>query len=448
MLEFKLMKRRVFILALLAVAVIAIAYFALGRNSPKRYITQKVARGEVSLVVSATGTVNAVTTVQVGSQVSGVISKIFVDFNSRVKKGQAIAQIDPEPFRARVAQSKANLEGLKASLDNAMVNIEATKAEVENARANVEGAKADVEKARVQVEDAKRNMDRVEGLWKEGLIAERDRDTAQTNYETALAQLKGALARKEASLAQLTSAQAQLKVAEAQRSVAIAQVNQGKATLEATQLDLSHTTIISPVEGIVVSRNVDVGQTVAASLQAPTLFLIAQDLTKMQVNASVSEADIGLVREGGEATFTVDAYPGMTFKGRITQVRNAPIIIQNVVTYDVIIEVENKELRLKPGMTANVTIPIVKKANVLKIPTSALRFKPNLKGKGGQGVWVLTGKGELKEVPVKIGIRDGTFAELLEGDIKEGQEVVVGIAPGKKETLTPPGFGPLRRMRF
>lgn len=446
------MKRRVFILALLAIIVIAIAYFALGRNSPRRYITQKVERGEVSEVVSATGTVNAVTTVQVGSQVSGVISKIFVDFNSRVKKGQTIAQIDPEPFKARVSQARAALEGSKASLEDAMADIEAMRAGVENARANLERAKAEVEKARVQVEDARKNLRRVEGLWKEGLIAEKDRDTAHVNHETALAQLKIYEASREAAMAQYNSTQAQLKVGEARYKNALAQVRQAEATLEAAQLDLSHTAIVSPVYGIVVSRNVDIGQTVSASLQAPTLFLIAQDLTSMQVNANISEADIGRVKEGSEATFTVDAYPGMTFKGVVSQIRNAPIIIQNVVTYDVIIEVENKDLRLKPGMTANVTIPIIKKANVLKIPTSALRFKPNLKGKGdkekGQSVWVLTGKGGLKEVPVKIGIRDGTFAELLEGDIKEGQEVVVGIAPGKKETLTPPGFGPLRRMRF
>lgn len=403
------------------------------------------------MAVSATGTVNAVTTVQVGSQVSGVISKIFIDFNSRVKRGQAIAQIDPDPFKAKVSQARANLEALRASAENALANVEAIRAGVENARANVERAKADLEKAMVQMEDAKRNLDRIERLWKDGLIAEKDRDTAQTNYATAITQIKASQASVESALAQHNSTQAQLKVAEAQYRSALAQVRQGEAILEAAQLDLGHTTIISPVDGIVVSRSVDVGQTVAASLQAPTLFLIAQDLTKMQVNANISEADIGLVREGSEVTFTVDAYPGMIFKGRITQVRNAPIIVQNVVTYDVIIGVENPELKLKPGMTANVTIPIVKKENVLKIPTAALRFKPDPKGgKGkGQSVWVLTGKEGLKEVSVKIGVRDGNFAELLEGDLKEGQEVVIGVTSKReKESLRPPGFGGLQRMRF
>ncbi|MBI5286062.1 MAG: efflux RND transporter periplasmic adaptor subunit [Deltaproteobacteria bacterium] len=447
------MKRKLLIFTILTIVVVAVVYLVLGRNSPKRYITAKVERGDVREVVSATGTVNAVTTVQVGSQVSGVIRQILVDFNSRVKKGQVIAYVDPDPFKARVDQARASLEASKATLENVMANIEAVKGEVENARANVEATKADIEKDKVQVEDTRRSLNRIERLWNEGLIAEKEKDTAQANYETALAQMKAAQAKAESALAQHNSTQARLKVAEAQRKNALAQVRYSEAVLEAAQLDLSHTTIISPVDGIVISRNVDVGQTVAASLQAPTLFLIAQDLTKMQVNTNISEADIGRVREEDEATFTVDAYPEVVFSGRITQIRNSPVIVQNVVTYDVVIAVDNKELRLKPGMTANAIIPVVKKEDVLKIPIATLRFKPDIKkdkgDKGrGQGIWILTEKGELKEVPVKTGIRDGNFVELLEGDIKEGQEVVTGVVEEKKKAITLPGFGQLQRMRF
>ncbi len=302
--------------------VIAVAGFFLfrGKGNEPKFRFDKVARGDIEMAVTATGTVNPVTTVLVGTQVSGTIKNIYVDFNSPVKKGQLIARIDPALFEAQVNQARANLFSAKANL----------------------------EKAEATLVDAKRTMDRNKELFSKNLVARSDLDTAETNYETAKASV----------------------------SAAKSQVAQSEAALSSAETNLYYTKIISPVDGIVVSRNVDVGQTVAASFQTPTLFSIAQDLTKMQIDTNVAEADIGKVKVGQDVEFTVDAYSDITFKGKVLQVRNAPITVQNVVTYDVVIQVGNPEFKLKPGMTANVSIIISIKKDVLKIPNAALRFKP------------------------------------------------------------------------
>lgn len=357
------------------VIVIAVAGFVLFRgngNEPK-FRFDKITKGDVEMAVTATGTVNPVTTVLVGTQVSGTIKNIYVDFNSPVKKGQLIAQIDPALFEAQVNQARANLLSVKAN----------------------------VEKAEASEVDAKRTMERNKELVSKNLIAQSDFDTAETNYETAKASV----------------------------SAAKAQVKQSAAALSSTETNLFYTKIISPVDGIVVSRNVDVGQTVAASFQTPTLFSIAQDLTKMQIDTNVAEADIGNVKVGEDVEFTVDAYPDITFKGKVWQVRNAPITVQNVVTYDVVIQVNNPELKLKPGMTANVSIIISIKKDVLKIPNAALRFRPAEKGKTapqqkGSAVWVLE-QGKPKRVPITTGISDGSYTELVSGGLSEGQELIV-----------------------
>ena len=355
--------------------VIAIAGFLLFRgngNEPK-FRTEKIVRGDIEMSITATGTVNPVTTVLVGTQVSGTIKKIYVDFNSPVKKGQLIALIDPALFEAQVNQAKANLLSAKANL----------------------------EKAEATVVDAKRTMDRNKELLAKTLIAQSDFDTAETNYETSKASV----------------------------SAAKSQVGQTEAALSLAETNLHYTKIVSPVDGIVVSRNVDVGQTVAASFQTPTLFSIAQDLTKMQIDTNVDEADIGKVKVRQDVEFTVDAYPDITFKGKVWQVRNAPITVQNVVTYDVVINVDNPEFKLKPGMTANVSIIISIKKDVLKIPNAALRFKPVEKDKTtaqakGSGVWILE-KDKPKRIPVSLGISDGNYTELVSGKISEGQELIV-----------------------
>ena len=374
------------------------------------YRTAAVERGSLSRLVTATGTVNPVGTVQVGSQVSGTIKEIFADFNSPVERGQRVAQIDPRPFTFKMKQAEANL---------------AT-------------ARAQVEKDRADLDFKRQVLKRTRELFERNLIAKQDVEAAERDYEQIGAQL------------QLDQAR----------------VAQETAALEEARVNLGYTDIVSPVDGIVVSRNVDVGQTVASSFQTPVLFLIARDLTKMQVNANVSESDIGVVAEGQRVFFTVDAYPERTFWGEVTQVRNAPQTVQNVVTYDVVVSVDNADLALKPGMTANISIISVHRENVLKVPLAALRFRPpGLKTPGRspetqrepsmaggvneaqtehKEVWVLTKDHTLQAVPVRIGIDDERFAELLDGNLSEGMRVVtaINISPQDASARTSlPGFG-------
>ena len=348
-----------------------------GQQQPPHYLTVAVERGTITTTVNATGIVNAVTTVQVGTQVSGTILKLLVDFNSPVKEGEIIAQIDPAPLATKVAQGRANVASATAGVQVAQATTVNAKAAVETAQANAESARANVEKSKVALADARRILERNKEMARKSLIAQNDLDTAQATYDGAVAQLKASEAQLEATAGQFKSALAQQRLAAAQEMAAAAQVDQAKATLQAAELDLEHTTIRAPVNGIVVSRSVDVGQTVAASLQAPTLFLIAQDLTQMQVDTNVSEADIGRVQVGQTATFTVDAYQNTTFTGQVTQVRNAPITVQNVVTYDAVVQVANPDLQLKPGMTANISFLIAERKDVVRVPTAALRFQPD-----------------------------------------------------------------------
>lgn len=392
-----------FIAAALAVG----GYFYFKKPPKPQYKTQKVERGTIVSTVSATGTLNAVVTVQVGTQVSGTLSQLYVDFNSKVRKGQAIAQIDPALFQSAVQQS----------------------------RGNVLNAEANVAKARVTVADAKRTLGRNRQLLKEGIISQSDYDAAQTAYDSALAGVQGA----EAALLQ------------------------ARGSLKQAETNLRYATIRSPVDGIVVSRNVDVGQTVAASFQTPTLFTIAQDLTKMQIDTSVDESDISRLKVGQTANFSVDAYQEQQFRGFVTQIRNAPVVTQNVVTYVAVISVDNRDLKLKPGMTANVSVQTQKKDDVIKIPSAALRFKPkplkdekgSKKGKGGavsdgsgqpakgakgagkgggQKVYLLGPQGDAIAVPITTGITDGSFVELVSGNVKEDDDVIVEqVMPGKQQ---------------
>lgn len=355
---------------------------------PVLYKTTPVDRGPISSIVTATGTINPVVSVLVGSQVSGKISKLFVDFNSAVTQGQTLAQIDPQPFKARLNQ----------------------------ARAAVKSARGNLAKAKNMTVQRRLERDRMAALRPEAFVSQADLDLAETN---------------------LRDAQANVEIVQAQ-------LDQAQATLASAELDLGYTTIYSPVNGIVVSRNVDVGQTVAATFQTPTLFVIAQDLTQMQVNANVSESDIGGVAEGKPAHFRVDAYPKQFFEGTVAQVRNAPISIQNVVTYDVVITVDNSELKLKPGMTANVTIVTARKENPLRVPNGALRFRmPNVPlDKKASRVWVLDPDNRPRQVDVATGIADSLSTEIMEGPLKEGDLVIVGIETAEEQAQKklPPGF--------
>jgi HlyD family secretion protein len=324
-------------------------YGMAGREEPsQRYRKARVERGDLSFAVTATGTINPVVTVLVGSQVSGTIKALHADFNSLVKEEEVVAQIDSAIFEAQVEQAQANLQSARAN--------------VLNAQANLQNAQANMVKCDVAVVDARRTLDRNRELMAKGAVAQAALDSAQTGHDSAVATRD--------------CAKAQIETAKAQTEAAKAQTEQARAALKVAETNLRYTTIRSPVNGIVISRNVDVGQTVAASLQAPTLFTIAKDLTEMQVDTNVSEADIGNILRGQDATFTVDAYPERTFRGKVSEIRNAPISVQNVVTYDVVVLVDNKDLKLKPGMTANVSILLAQREAVLKVSNAALRFQP------------------------------------------------------------------------
>src|SRR5574337_341334 len=308
------------------IATIVASIYFLGSTESIQYKTEKIDRGNISKYVTATGTINPVRTVIIGSQVTGLISKLYADFNSVVKVGQIVAQIDPVPFEHRVKQAEATLATAIAS----------------------------VEKAKVNSKNNRRNYHRSKKLFAKKVVSIEELDSARTTYEAGLADVR----------------------------LAEAQVLQAKAALEIAKTDLEHTVIISPLNGIVISRNVDVGQTVVSSFQTPTLFNIAEDLVHMQVNTNVDEADIGMVKVGQDAKFTVDAFPEDFFEGKVVEIRMAPIIFQNVVTYNTLINVNNSSLKLKPGMTANTSILVAKAENVLKVPNASLRYTPseNLKG--------------------------------------------------------------------
>lgn len=382
------MKKTIAVVLILIATVIG-GYLLLKKDKDTvKYRTEKVTRGDIISSVTATGTVNPVTTVLVGTQVSGTIKHIYVDFNSPVKKGQIVAQIDPATFEAQVEQSRANLLA----------------------------AQSNIQKAEATLIDAKRTLERNRLLFSKGLIARSDLDSAETNYETA----------------------------KAQAETAKAQAEQAKASLKMAETNLMYTRIVSPVDGIVISRNVDVGQTVAASFQTPTLFTIAQDLTKMEIHCNVSEADIGRVKTGQTAEFTVDAYPDTIFKGKVYQIRNAPITVQNVVTYDVVVKVENPDLKLKPGMTANISIIVETKRDILKIPNAALRFRPPEMEKDkrplkGKGVWMID-NGKLTRREITLGISDGSYTEVRSG-LNEGDSVIVeALTKEREKPVTGPRF--------
>ena len=378
-------RKRVMLLlfGLLILAAAGYALFGRGAKGALQFRFTRLERGPLISTVSSSGTLNAVTTVQVGSQVSGQIKQLFVDFNSPVKREQVIARLDPELFETKVNQAKADLAAVEAGVLNQLAQLKRAEAEVENARASVAAARAQIAKAKVAVLDGRRNLKRRRELFGQALVPESDLNTAEAVYEAAVAQAEASAAEEKGKRASLRSEEAQLKVVEAQLENARALVRQKRASLRQAEVDLGHTVIRAPVDGVVVSRNVDVGQTVAASLQAPTLFVIAQDLTEMQVITNVDEADIGRVRVGQRATFLVDSFVGRDFEGEVLQIRKAPKVEQNVVTYDVVVSAKNSDLALLPGMTANVRIVTDQKEGVLKVPNTALRFRMPADGSAG-----------------------------------------------------------------
>ena len=367
------MKHRVFlIICVLAVVTVTVAayYRTSGGENGAQYATAPVTRGSVIETVDATGTLQAVTTVQVGTQVSGTIKALYADYNSVVKKGQVIAELEPSLFQAQVDQARASLSKLQA----------------------------DVERARVDVSDTQVKLTRAQELAQRQLIAQSDLDTAQTAAQSAQAALRSAQA----------------------------QVEQGRATLNQAEVNLAHTIIRAPIDGVVISRSVDVGQTVAASMQAPTLFVIANDLTHMQVNASVDESDIGRVKTGESVSFKVDAYPDETFTGTVSQVRLEPKTTSNVVSYITLIDVPNPDLKLKPGMTATVTMEVGRADDVERVPNAALRFRGSAQH---PRVWVLQ-DGQPHPIAVQPGVSNGTVTAITGAALPEGAQVITGQTGG------------------
>jgi HlyD family secretion protein len=491
-------------------------YFWGNQSGTPQYMTAKVERGSLRNTVTATGTLQAVTTVQVGSQASGTLSALYADFNSVVKKGQVIAQLDPSVAKAQVDQSRANLQQARASLQQSIASVAGSRAGVNDAQAKalaasstvqnnqsgVSSAQANVSVLKAQLDDALAFLKQQDYLMKSGVIAQRDYDLANTAYKTAQArynqanaQLNQAILSEKSSAssgiaqskAQVQQSQAQVQQSQAQVQQAQAQVQQAEAALRLAEVNLGHTTITSPIDGVVVSRDVNVGQTVAASLSAPTLFTIANDLTQMQVIANIDQADIGLVEQAKSVKFAVDAFPGKEFEGKLQQMRLNPQNVQNVVTYNVVIDVSNPEQKLKPGMTANLTITIDERNNVLKVPNSALRFTPTdasgqrigrgtgsggnaggqrrqqtdnanaatgsgsqsqpgaqaqTNGQGGERqfappsapvlagqtriIWVMGQDGKPQSRRIKVGLSDGASTEAVEGSLQEGELVVTG----------------------
>jgi len=429
------MKKRLMVAAAAVAAVtvtVVVYYSASGSAEGPRLNTTAVSRGAVVETVSATGTLEAVETVEVGTQVSGTIKALYADYNDRVRKGRVIAQLEPSLFETQVEQARATVQRLQA----------------------------DVESRKVQLADAELKLRRARELSARQLIPATDLETAEANMRQAEASLK--------------AAQAQLV--------------QGLASLNQTQVNMGHTTIVAPIDGIVVSRNVDVGQTVAASMSAPTLFVLARDLTRMQVNAKIDEADIGRIQPGQAVEFAVDAYTGEKFTGQVRQVRLQPVVEQNVVSYVTVVDVPNPELKLKPGMTATVTVEIARADEALRVPTGALRFRPTAElftalgqqvppergpgdartARGGNrpvpapemrrnrdasprmgrtAVWVLR-EGQLRRVPVQTSTSDGVVTAVVGGELNEGDQVVTGVAAQAAAAASPASGSPLLPRRL
>jgi HlyD family secretion protein len=354
-----------------------VGYISVGTRSSAQFFTARVEKGDISQVVQATGTINPVTTVQVGSVVSGNVVKINADFNSKVKKGDIIAQIDPVPFQNSLSQAEADDQ-------NAQANVKSLEAQIETARANVSTMKANIAKAHATSIDMETQLRRTKALAEQGVVSAQQGDDARANYDTSVAS-------EHAAEAQEMQSEAQLKTTIAQRDQAKAQVLMKQAAVASASLQLNYCTIRAPIDGTVISRNVDVGQSVAASLQAPNLFSIGQDLTHMLVYTNTDEADVGRIQVGAQASFRVDTFPRETFYGRVSQVRMNAGIIQNVVTYNTTIEFDNPNVRLFPGMTAYVSIPVAWANEAVKVPNGALRFKPELTDSERQALYARYG---------------------------------------------------------
>jgi len=430
-------KKLYLITAACFVLIVGYWYYARAKAAAPKYTSTIIRRGDITSAVQATGTINALTTVSVGSYVSGTVQYIFADFNTRVKSNQVLAQLDPAIYEAQVLQSRGNLENAKANLVTLAANVQVDQANLAKAQANVTYQQA----------TAKRSQD----LFLAGVVSADSNDLIQSTLSQAQADV--------------ASAQAALEQGKAQLAQAHAQVTAMQGALDASETNLKYTTILAPINGTVVARNIDVGQSVAATLQAPNVFTVAQDLTRMQVYAATDESDTGNIHVGAPVTFAVDAFPNELFHGRVSTVRLNPTTVQNVVTYNTVIDFSNPDEKLLPGETAYVTIPTGHASDTIEIPNPALTFKPNLQKQeiqdlykqynisreastthlgGWQVVWKLApNKKDMIPVAVQCGITDFSNTQLLQGDLHEGDVVIIAqqSQPGAPSGQRPPGFG-------
>jgi HlyD family secretion protein len=444
--EFLKQHKKLSIVVVLLAIVVALTGMMLSRNDQKAsYMTGKVRRGSITAIVQATGTINPLTTAPVGSYVSGNVKYIFADFNTHVQAGQVLAQIDPAMYEAQVLTARGNLASARANLRNLEASLQAEQASVATYQANAQKASADLQYVKI-------NARRTEDLYKQGIISNDQNDQTQSTLGQAEASLV-------AAKAQVNQAKAQIKQVEAQIQQAKAQVEAATGNLQQAETNLRYTTIVSPIDGVVVSRGIVVGQAVASSLQAETLFSVAQDLKRMQVYAQVDESDTGHITVGTPCTFQVDAFPNDTFRGRVNSIRLNPTTVQNVVTYSVVIDFNNPNEKLLPGETAYVTIPTGHASNAIQVPNSALIFTPSLPPKklqalyrqhhtrraaytnhmeGWQVVWKLAPNGtDVIPIAVKTGLSDFSNTQVLEGDVKPGETIITGQLAG--------GSAPTRR---
>ena len=409
------------------------------KSSEATYLTAAVERGDLRTTVAAVGTLEAVETVEVGSQLSGQLSELLVDFNDHVGQGEPLARLDPRTFQSEVRQAEAALEVARAEVLKQRAELQTAAAEFASARHSLEVAQARAESAQAKLTEAERDLKRKRVLAGTDVLAEAHIDRAMAVQQSAAADLRAAAAEVEVAREAVVAAEANQLMSDANLLYAEATEEQRAAELDQAQIDLARTVITAPTDGVVIGRDVDRGQTVAASLEAPTLFTIAQDLRQMEVHAKVDEADIGQIRIGQRASFAVDAYPDRTFSGTVKQIRKAPEVVENVVTYTVVLSTENPDLALLPGMTALVNVVVDEAKNVLKVPNAALRYQPPTAGRAtaaaaeapGDGpsavLWTLVEDGA---VPVRVilGRSDDIATELLEGPLSAGQEVIVGTA--------------------
>ena len=440
------------IIAVAVAALLTLGSVMRSHADRPNYLTATVEQGNITSVVQATGTINPLTTVPVGSYVSGTVKYIFADFNSRVHAGQVLAQLDPEVYQAQVVQARGNLDNAEANQKNLEASITAQEAAIKTNQANLDRLKAAADYTRVSTR-------RILDLAAQGIISRDQADQSQSGLDQADAQVRAAQAQLNQSVAQLAQTRAQLDQARAQ-------VKTMQGALDLAQANLRYCTILSPIDGTVVARNVTVGQSVAASLQAPGVFSIAQDLSRMQLYAATDESDTGNIKIGTEASFQVDAFPNETFHGHVSAIRLNATTVQNVVTYNTIIDFENPDGRLLPGETAYATIPTGHVARTTTIPNAANRFTPSLPAAqiqrlydqyaipaavansrtgGSHVVWAVQPGDKIRPFAIRVGITDYTSTQLVEGDIHPGDQLVTGEAvPGEVPANGPAGTPPPR----